>query len=140
MRGAAQTVLGVLGLALLGLVALGVPAATGASLDCHARWLSRTEQTICNDPPLLRLEEQMSRRLDGIAPRLNLGQYLGLRHWHATWRKQRNDCATDRECITASFRAQSRFLDKFQRCLSASLSRRACLRDMLAGEQESMRR
>lgn len=127
-------------LGVLGLAVLGAPAAFGASFDCNARWLSRAELTICNDPQLLRLEEQMARRLDSFAPRLNLGQYLGLRHWHATLRKQRNECATDGDCITASFRAQTRFLDRFQRCLSASLSRRACLRDMLAGERESMRR
>ena len=140
MRGAALTVLGVLGLAVLGLAVLDVPAASGASFDCNARWLSRAELTICSDPQLSRLDDQTARRLDSFAPRLNLGQYLGLRHWQATWRKQRNDCATDRDCITASFRAQTRFLERFQRCLGASLSRRACLRDMLAGEQESMRR
>jgi uncharacterized protein len=127
-------------LGVLGLAVLGVPAASGASLDCNARWLSRAELTICSNPQLTRLEEQMARRLASFAPRMNLGQYLGLRHWHATWRKQRNDCATDRDCITASFRAQTRYLDRFQRCLGASLSRRACLRDMLAGERESMRR
>jgi uncharacterized protein len=127
-------------LGVLGLAVLGMPAASGASFDCNGQWLSRAELTICNDPQLLRQEEQMARRLDSFAPRLNLGQYLGLRHWHATWRKQRNECATDRACIIAGFRAQARYLDRFQRCVSASLSRRACLRDMLAGERESMRR
>jgi uncharacterized protein len=111
-----------------------------ASFDCSARPLTQAEITICSDPQLSRMEEQLTRRLNSLATRLNLGQYLGLRHWAAVWAKERGECESDRDCIAASLRAQGRFLDRFQRCLTGSLARRGCLRDMLAGEQESMRR
>jgi uncharacterized protein len=126
-------------LTLLGLLSLGAPAARAGGLDCNSRWLDRTELAICDDPKLSRLEEQLSRRLDSFATRLNFGQYLGLRHWHATWRRQRGSCAVDRDCIAAGYRAQGRFLDRFQKCINASLARRACLRDLLGGERETMR-
>jgi uncharacterized protein len=119
---------------------LEAPIASGASFDCAARSLSPAEMTICDDPQLSRMEEQLARRVNGLAARLNFGQYLGLRHWQAAWRGERIDCGADRDCIAASLRLQGRFLDRFQRCISASLARRVCLRDMLAGEQESMRR
>jgi uncharacterized protein len=136
MHEAARTLL-----CMFGLAVFGVTVALGASLDCKARLLSPTETAICDDPQLSRMEEQMARRLNGLSARLNFGQYLGLRHWQAAWTTQRrNECDTDRDCIAASFRAQARFLDRFQRCIGASITRRGCLRDMLAGEQESMRR
>jgi uncharacterized protein len=125
-------------LTLLGLSSLGAPAPWAGGLDCNSRWLDRTELAICDDPKLSRLEEQLSRRLDGFATRLNFGQYLGLRHWHATWARQRASCAAGRDCIAASYRAQGRFLDRFQKCINASLARRACLRDLI-GERETMR-
>jgi uncharacterized protein len=134
MRRARRTVLSLLGLAL------AAPAASAASLDCNSRWLDRTELAICDDPHLSRMEEQLSRRLDGFAQRLNFGQYLGLRHWQAVWARQRSACAAERDCIAASYRAQGRFLDRFQKCVSASLARRACLRDLLAGDKETMQR
>jgi uncharacterized protein len=127
-------------LSLLGLALVGAPAAPAESLDCTSRWLDRTELMICDDPQLSRMEEQLARRLDGFALRLNFGQYLGLRHWHAMWARQRGACAAERECIAASYRAQGRFLDRFQKCISASLARRACLRDLVAGERETMQR
>lgn len=128
----------IIGLTLPGALAGAPPAA--ASLDCTSRWLSRTEQTICGDPQLRRIEEQLAQRLSGFAARLNFGQYLGLRHWHAMRARQRSLCAADRECIAASLRAQGWSLDRLQRCIGGSLTRRACLRDMLAAEQESSRR
>jgi uncharacterized protein len=131
--------LGLLPLALLGMASLGAPQAH-AGLDCASRWLNRTELIICSDPQLMRIEELLQRRLSGFAPRLNFGQYLGLRHWHAIQARQRALCAADRDCIAASFRAQSRSLDRLQRCVGGTLTRRACLRDMLASEQESSRR
>jgi uncharacterized protein len=131
--------LGVVGLAQLGAL-LGAPPAAAARFDCASRWLTRTEQAICGDQQLLRMDEQLARKLDSFASRLNFGQYLGLRHWHAVQARQRGQCVADRDCIAASFRAQGRFLDRLQRCVSASLARRACLREILAGDQESSRR
>jgi uncharacterized protein len=140
MRGAQRAVLGVVGLALPGAL-LEAPPASAGSFDCASRWLNRTEQAICGDPQLVRMDEQLTRRLDGFASRLNFGQYLGLRHWHAVQARQRSLCATDRDCIIASFRTQGRFLDRLQRCVAGgSLARRACLREVLAGEHESSRR
>jgi len=126
--------------ALLGAALLGTPAAAAGSLDCASRWLNRTEQTICSDPQLMRIDEQLGRRLNSFAARLSFGQYLGLRHWHAVQSRQRGVCAADRDCIAASFRTQSRSLDRLQRCVGGSLTRRACLREMIASEHESSRR
>jgi uncharacterized protein len=125
---------------LLGLALLGAPAARGGGLECTSRWLTRAELTICDDPQLARIEEQLARRLDGFAIRVNFGQYLGLRHWHTALTRTRSSCASDRDCILASYRAQTRFLDRFQRCIATSLARRTCLRDLLASERDSMRR
>jgi hypothetical protein len=88
----------------------------------------------------MRINEQLARRLDGFATRLNFGQYLGLRHWHAVQVRQRGLCAAGRDCIAAGFRAQGRFLDRLERCVAGSLARRACLREMLARDQEGSRR
>jgi uncharacterized protein len=129
-----------IGITLLGLAWLGAAAAWAGGIDCNSRWLDRTELAICDDPQLSRLEAQLSRRLDGFAPRLNFGQYLGLRHWQTMWARQRATCAADRDCIAASYRAQGRFLDRFQKCITASLARRACLYDLLGSERETMRR
>lgn len=129
-----------IGLALLGVAALWTPAATAASFDCTSRWLNRTEMTICDDPQLSRADDQLARRLRGFAQRLNFGQYLGLRYWHAAAARQRGLCRADRACILATYRSQARFLDQLQSCVDVSLSRRACLRDLLSGERATMRR
>ncbi|HEX5998763.1 MAG TPA: hypothetical protein VFZ16_05105 [Hyphomicrobiaceae bacterium] len=130
-------------LGLLGLVSLSATTAVrplwAAGIDCKSRWLSRTEAVICNDPRLLRLDEQLTRRIGGYAQRLKFGQYLGLRHWHAVRSAERKECGTDRNCIVASFRAQGRFLDRLQRCLTSSLMRRACLYSLFADESENAR-
>ncbi len=118
---------------LLGMALLGAPAAWGR--DCAARWSSRTDRAICADPQLLRLEEQVDRRIKSNAERLSFGQYLGLHHWHARRVNDRNACAGDRECIGASLRAEGRFLDRLQRCVSSSLARRGCLHNLLADER-----
>jgi uncharacterized protein len=135
MRAARRTVL-----TLLGLAVLGATAAAAGGLDCSSRWLDRTELAVCDDPQLMRLDGQLARRLSSFATRLNFGQYLGLRHWHTLWAHQRSACGVNRDCIAASYRAQGRFLDRFQRCVSTSFARRACLRDLLAGGRETMRR
>jgi uncharacterized protein len=129
-------------LALLGLMpALCMPAAMAASFDCNSRWLSRTEVTICDDVHLSRMDDRLARRLTVVARRLNFGQYLGLRHWHAGSARQRSQCGTDRGCIIASYRVQERFLDQLQYCIDASLSRRTCLRELVGGgDRETMRR
>ena len=123
---------------LLGLDLLGAPAAW--CLDCSGHWLSRSEAAICDDPRLLRMEEQVVRRIKANAERLSFGQYLGLLHWHAQQAGERTACAADRRCIVASLRAQMRFLDRLQRCVSTSLGRRACLRNLLADERRRARR
>jgi len=125
---------------LLGAALLGSPPAAVGGLDCASRWLNRTEQTICGEQQLMRTEEQLQRRLGSLAARLNFGQYLGLRHWHAVQARHRGLCAADRDCIAASFRTQGRSLDRFQRCVGGTLPRRACLREMLGSEQDSSRR
>ena len=135
MRGASRSMLGVVGLALL-----GAPSAAAGGLDCGSRWLNTAEVLICDDPQLLRMEEQLARRRNGFAQRLNFGQYLGLRHWHAAWARQRGLCEADRDCILASYRSQSRFLDRLQRCVAARLAQRTCLRELVVGERESVRR
>jgi uncharacterized protein len=122
------------------LVSLGAPAASAASFNCRARSLTPTQTAICDDAQLSRMEEQLARRIDSLAARLNFGQYLGMRHWQAEWALQRGECESDRDCIAANLRAQARLLDRFQRCVASSIARRGCLRDMIAGEQESMRR
>jgi uncharacterized protein len=128
------------GLGLLGLAILWTPAASAASFDCNSRWLSRAEITICDDAQLSRMDAQLARRLGGFTRRLNFGQYLGLRHWHAASARQRRLCEADRSCIAASYRTQTGFLDRLQHCVEASFTRRACLRDLLTGERETMRR
>lgn len=136
MQAAARVALGLLGVALI----WTPPMASAASFDCNARGLSRTELTICEDAQLSRMDEQLARRLGSFARRMNFGQYLGLRHWQAASARQRNLCGSDRTCIGASYRAQARFLERLQQCLDVSLSRRACLRDLLTSERATMRR
>jgi uncharacterized protein len=131
--------LGIVGLALPG-VLLGAPPASAESFDCTSRWLSRTEETICSNPLLMRMDEQLARRLGSFASRLNFGQYLGLRHWQAVQARQRSQCSADRDCIVARFRMQERFLDRLQRCVAGNQARRACLREVLASDRESSRR
>jgi uncharacterized protein len=121
---------------LLGLAAFGAPAAWG--LDCDGPLLSRAELVICADPQLLSMEKKISRRVKGNAARLSFGQYLGLRHWQASQARERDVCRADRGCIAASLRAQSRFLDRLQRCTATGLGRRRCLRNLLADERASV--
>jgi hypothetical protein len=140
MRGAARRGARQTAVALLGLVfTLGAPPAARA-IDCDGRWLTRTELMICAEPKLLRMEEQIARRIKGNASRLTLGQYLGLRHWQAARASERNLCQIDRDCIIANLRAQGRFLDRLQRCVSSSLSRRTCLINLLVEERASLAR
>jgi len=136
MRKAAKAGLGVLAVALI----WAAPAALAASFDCNVRGLSRAESAICADPDLSRTDEQVSRRADVLARRMNYGQYLGLRHWQADAARQRNLCGADRTCINAHYRAQRRLLDRVQECLDTRFARRSCLRNSLAGERETMRR
>ena len=125
---------------LIGVAAMGGPPATAGGLDCGSHWLNRAEALICDDPQLSRTEAQLARKLDTFAQRLNFGQYLGLRHWHAMWAHQRGQCDADRECILATYRAQRRFLDRLHRCVSGRMAQRTCLRDLVLGERDSVRR
>ncbi|MBX9590266.1 MAG: hypothetical protein K2X43_13245 [Hyphomonadaceae bacterium] len=114
--------------------------ALAASFDCNARGLSRAEDAICADPQLSRIDEQMVRRADTVARRMNYGQYLGFRHWQAASVKERNLCGADRGCLNAHYRGQRRILDRLQQCLETRFARRLCLRNALAGDQEAVRR
>jgi uncharacterized protein len=111
-----------------------------AGLECKGRGLSRTELLMCEDVQLQRTDEQLLRRADLVGRRLNYGQYLGLRHWLTASARQRDLCGVDRSCITAHYRTQHRVLDRLQQCLDARIARRACLRNALGGEHETMRR
>ena len=115
-------------------------AGPAAALDCAARWLGETEAAICQDAQLSRTEDQVVRRVTGLARRLSFGQYLGLRHWHALWGEERGRCSLDRTCLTASYRGQIRFLDRLQQCLDTSQQRRICFRNTLNVEREALRR
>jgi|GEM_PF-2048988 len=133
--------LGIVAAAALGLVGLCAPGAAQApSFDCSARGLSRAEIAICQDAQLSRLDERLGRRLASLGRRLNFGQYLGLRHWHSGWGERRADCAGDRGCLAATYRAQGRFLDRLQQCLDTGVRRRGCLRATLGIEHETVRR
>jgi len=115
-------------------------AAPGAAVDCNARWLGETEAAICQDAQLARTEEQVVRRVASLARRLSFGQYLGLRYWHALWGDERSRCSLERSCLTVSYRAQIRFLDRLQQCLDTSQQRRGCFRSTLNVEREALRR
>jgi uncharacterized protein len=125
----------------LGLVlACGPGAGPAAAVDCNARWLGETEAAICQDAQLSRTEDQVARRVTTLARRLGFGQYLGLRHWHALWGEERSRCSLERTCLTVSYRAQIRFLDRLQQCLDTSQQRRGCFRSTLNVEREALRR
>ena len=127
--------------AILGLALVWAPAvATAASFDCNARSLSQAQSAICQDTQLSRTDEQTARRLTSLARRMAYGQYLGLRYWHSGWKEHREGCQADRACLTASYRAQARFLDRLQQCLDNGLQRRGCLRNTLNFEREALRR
>jgi uncharacterized protein len=108
-----------------------------ASFDCGVRGLSLSEIAICRDPQLSRADEQMARRLDGFAQRLNFGQYLGLRFWQSSQVRLRQRCGADIACLTGSYRLQMRFLDRLQQCLDTSAQRRACLRGTLRAARDA---
>ncbi len=126
---------------LLVLFLLRAPATSlAASFDCNANPLSQAQIAICQDPQLSRADSQTERRLIGLARRMGYGQYLGLLHWHHGWMERRENCLIDRACLTASYRAQARFLDRLQQCLDNGLQRRRCLRNTLNIEQQVRRR
>jgi uncharacterized protein len=126
--------------AIIALLFLSASGAVAASFDCNSRWLSRAEVTICQDPGLSRLDDQVAKRFDAIALKGGFGQYLGLRYWKASWSKQRDSCGSDRTCISMHYRAQARFLDRLQQCIDVRVMRKACLRDSLAGDRETRQR
>jgi uncharacterized protein len=128
------------GAGLLAVLVWAAPAAVAGSIDCNARGLSRAEGAVCADPQLLRTDEQLARRADGVARRMNFGQYLGLRHWQAASASQRDLCGADRVCIAAQYRAEKRLLDRVQECLETRFVRRSCLRNAISGDREAVRR
>jgi len=127
-------------IAALALLLCWAPAAgQAASFDCKMRGLSRTQIAICEDAQLSRIDEQLARRLNGVARRLAFGQYLGVRVWYGAWRQDREQCGIDRACLAASYRAQASFIDRLQQCLESSLQRRTCLRTTLTGREALQR-
>lgn len=121
-------------LALLCIPTLG----TAASFNCSVRGLSPAEMAICGNPQLSRVDEQMARRVDGFAHRLNYGQYLGLRFWQSSQVRSRERCGADIVCLGTAYRAQMRFLDRLQQCLETSAQRRACLRTTLSAGHDAL--
>jgi uncharacterized protein len=113
-------------------------AGTAASFDCSVRGLSVSEVAICRDPQLSRTDEQMARRLDGFARRLNFGQYIGLRFWQSSQARYRRRCGADIACLSTSYRMQMRLLDRLQQCLDTSAQRRACLRSTLSAGRDGL--
>ena len=115
-------------------------AGVTAGLNCNAAALSRAQMAICLDAQLSRTDTQTERRVVTLGRRMGYGQYLGMLHWHHGWAEHRDGCQTDRACLTASYRAQARFLDRLQQCLDNGLQRRACLRNTLNIEREAAQR
>lgn len=124
----------VLAAALLGLEG----PALGASFDCTATGLSAAEQMICSDPQLSSADDAIARRVAGVAKRVGLGQYLGLRYWQYRVADERIGCGNDRACISATYRAQGRTIDRLQQCLESNSRRRICMRTTLSGESASV--
>ena len=127
--------------ACLGLALVGAPAAgVTAPINCNAASLSRAQMAICLDAQLSKTDAQTDRRVAALGRRMGYGQYLGMQHWHSGWVEHRDGCQADRVCLTASYRAQARFLDRLQQCLDNGLQRRACLRNTLNIEREAAQR
>jgi uncharacterized protein len=126
---------------LLLLCAATAPAVVeAATIDCRAPRMSPTEITVCTDPQLVRMDEQLSRRLAHTSRQLAYGPYVGLRVWQSDWRQQRADCSADRVCLASVYNEANRFLDRFQRCLGTSLRGRRCLPVSVEGERSAVRR
>jgi uncharacterized protein len=130
------------GVAVLLGIALAWPPAAGvaASFDCNATSLTRAQMAICLDTQLSRTDTQTERRVVSLGRRMGYGQYLGMLHWHHGWIQHRDGCQADRACLTASYRAQARFLDRLQQCLDSGQQRRICLRNTLNIEREAAQR
>jgi uncharacterized protein len=96
--------------------------------------------TICADTQLLRLDDQLSRRLLRASRQLAFGPYVGLRVWQSDWRQQRTECSADRACLASVYDDANRFLDRLQRCLGTSLRGRRCLPLSVEGERSAVRR
>ena len=120
---------------------LGMPsAATAVGPNCTSGVHSPAQMVICQDAKLARTDKQTEARVIRLGRRMGYGQYLGLRHWHYRWDEERESCRTDRTCLTATYSAQVRFLDRLQQCLDNGSPRRACLRNTLNIGQSAKRR
>ena len=89
---------------------------------------------------LVRLDDQLSRRLSRASRQLAFGPYVGLRVWQSDWRQQRAECSADRACLATAYNDANRFLDRFQRCLGTSLRGRRCLPVSVEAERSAVRR
>jgi uncharacterized protein len=130
------------GLAILLFLSVATAPAVveAATIDCRAPRMSPTEIAVCTDPQLVRIDEQLSRRLARASRQLAYGPYVGLRVWQSDWRQQRGDCSADRVCLASVYNEANRFLDRFQRCLGTSLRGRRCLPVSVEGERSAVRR
>ena len=119
---------------------LGLASPAGAaSFPCHTPFLKPAELAICQDTYLSRLDEDTARKARSVLSRLSYGQYLGLRYWQSRGAEAREQCGPDRQCITAQYRADNRFLDRLRLCLDGGTQRRTCWRIMLNGNVASPR-
>jgi uncharacterized protein len=127
-------------LCALVLLTAGPAAAEVAALDCRAGKMTPAEKTVCADAALVRLDDQLTRRLYRTARQLAFGPYVGLRLWQGDWRQQRAECSTDRACLAAVYSEANRFLDRFQRCLGTSQRGRRCMPISIDAERSLVRR
>jgi uncharacterized protein len=125
----------------IALLLAAAPAAVAlAAVDCRAPRMAAADLTICTDPQLARMDDQLTRRLQRTARQLAFGPYVGLRIWQSDWHQQRSECSTDRACLAAAYNDANRFLDRFQRCLGTSLRGRRCLPVSVEDERATARR
>ena len=130
-------------LAMIALIWLlsGAPAAAqAAAVDCRASRMTAAEIAICADANLVRLDDQLSRRLLRASRQLAFGPYVGLRVWQSDWRQQRAECSADRACLATAYNEANRVLDRLQRCLGTSLRGRRCLPVSVDAERSVVRR
>jgi uncharacterized protein len=91
-----------------------VPSGNQApSFDCSGR-LAPDEATICADPALARLDQQLAAIYRRLRARLDQTQSLRLRDEQRLWVSQRHGCVTDRHCLTTSFQSRIAQLENWR--------------------------
>jgi uncharacterized protein len=112
---------------------IGAAPAGAASFPCRSPMLSATEMAICRDPQLSKADEDTARKAQALLRRLSYGQYLGLRYLQSRGADAREQCAQDRACLAAQYRAQNRILDGLRQCMDSGTPRRTCWRTLRNG-------